>query len=150
MRLPRLSAPTRDRSGAAGPAAAGPAHVVCVGNELAGDDGVEIRVGRILRQLALPASARVFLYPALGFDWIDTLGAVRRVVNRGGRRTLDGKGSRDTDRGGSVLGTTQSRRGTDDNLPAGSCCPRGRAANCSIESEAWPPVRFAGSGTSGK
>jgi hydrogenase maturation protease len=45
--------------------------ILCLGNELARDDGVGIRVGRVLGSLPLPDGAEVVLRPALGFDCLD-------------------------------------------------------------------------------
>jgi hydrogenase maturation protease len=49
------------------------ARVLCLGNELVCDDGVGIRVGRILRALPLPAGVTVELRRALGLGLIDEL-----------------------------------------------------------------------------
>ena len=46
-------------------------HVVCLGNELVGDDGIGIRIGRILQQLPLPPNVTVELRYILGFDLLD-------------------------------------------------------------------------------
>jgi hypothetical protein len=40
--------------------------ILCIGNELVHDDGVGIRIGRILMDLPLPADVRVELAPSLG------------------------------------------------------------------------------------
>ncbi len=45
--------------------------VLCLGNELAGDDGIGIRVGRVLKSLPLPDDLEVVLRPALGFESLD-------------------------------------------------------------------------------
>jgi hydrogenase maturation protease len=45
--------------------------VLCLGNELARDDGIGIRVGRVLRSLPLPDGLEVVLRPALGFESLD-------------------------------------------------------------------------------
>ena len=45
--------------------------VLCLGNELARDDGVGIRVGRVLRSLPLPDGTEVVFRPALGFESLD-------------------------------------------------------------------------------
>ncbi|MCU0693952.1 MAG: hydrogenase maturation protease [Polyangiaceae bacterium] len=45
--------------------------VLCVGNELAADDGIGIRVGRVLARLVLPPHVRVELRRAVGFDVLD-------------------------------------------------------------------------------
>lgn len=50
--------------------------IVCLGNELAGDDGVGIRVGRELSRRPLPAGVAVELVPAVSLDLLDlVLGA---------------------------------------------------------------------------
>ena len=48
--------------------------ILCLGNELVRDDGVGIRIGRILMALPLPADVRVELAPQLGFDLLDVMG----------------------------------------------------------------------------
>jgi hydrogenase maturation protease len=45
--------------------------ILCLGNELARDDGVGIRVGRVLQSLPLSDGVEVVLRPALGFDCLD-------------------------------------------------------------------------------
>ncbi len=54
--------------------------VLCLGNELVCDDGVGIRVGRILMALPLPADVHVELAPHLGFDLLEVVAAADRVV----------------------------------------------------------------------
>ncbi len=54
--------------------------IVCVGNELVCDDGVGIRVGRILRDLALPEGVEVVLASDVGLDLIDTILSATRLV----------------------------------------------------------------------
>ena len=56
------------------------AHVVCAGNELCRDDGVGIRVGRLLRRLRLPGWAEVHLFQEIGWDLMDVLATPARVV----------------------------------------------------------------------
>lgn len=57
-----------------------PVRVVCVGNELAKDDGVGIRVGRVLRRLPLPDHISVSFYQELGFDLVELLASGERVI----------------------------------------------------------------------
>ncbi len=45
--------------------------VICLGNELAGDDGVAVRVGGELTRLGLPTDVELTLSPAVGLDLID-------------------------------------------------------------------------------
>lgn len=54
--------------------------IACVGNELAGDDGVGMRMGRILQTLPLPPGTQVRFYPQVDLDLIDDLLAARRFV----------------------------------------------------------------------
>jgi len=54
--------------------------ILCLGNELVHDDGVGIRIGRILMDLPLPADVRVELAPQLGFDLLDAIAGAERVV----------------------------------------------------------------------
>jgi hydrogenase maturation protease len=54
--------------------------ILCIGNELVHDDGIGIRIGRILMGLPLPADVRVELAPQLGFDLLDTVAGAERVV----------------------------------------------------------------------
>lgn len=54
--------------------------VVCLGNELVGDDGVGIRIGRVLERLALPDSVDVLIRPNLGLELIDLLEVYDEVV----------------------------------------------------------------------
>jgi len=54
--------------------------ILCLGNELVHDDGVGIRIGRILMDLPLPADVRVELAPQLGFDLLDAVAGAERVV----------------------------------------------------------------------
>lgn len=62
-------------SNAPGGAGAGgrPVSVLCLGNELVRDDGVGVRIGRVLRQLALPSNVTVELRRALGFELLEEL-----------------------------------------------------------------------------
>lgn len=54
--------------------------ILCVGNELVRDDGVGIRIGRILAALPLPADVTVELAPHLGFDLLDIVASADRIV----------------------------------------------------------------------
>jgi hydrogenase maturation protease len=54
--------------------------VLCLGNELVRDDGVGIRIGRILMGLALPDDVHVELAPQLGFDLLDVVAESGHVV----------------------------------------------------------------------
>jgi hydrogenase maturation protease len=54
--------------------------ILCLGNELVRDDGVGIRIGRILMALPLPADVRIELAPQLGFDLLDVVAGAERVV----------------------------------------------------------------------
>jgi hydrogenase maturation protease len=54
--------------------------VLCLGNELVGDDGVAIRIGRVLCGLRLPDGVGVELVPQLGFDLLDLVASADRIV----------------------------------------------------------------------
>jgi hydrogenase maturation protease len=54
--------------------------ILCLGNELVRDDGVGIRIGRILMELALPDDVQVELAPQLGFDLLDAVAGSDRIV----------------------------------------------------------------------
>ena len=54
--------------------------VLCLGNDLICDDGVGIRIGHILSSLPLPDHVGVELAPHLGFDLLDVVAGVERVV----------------------------------------------------------------------
>lgn len=54
--------------------------ILCIGNELVRDDGVGIRIGRILTQLPLPDGVSVELAPQLGFDLLDVVAGADRIV----------------------------------------------------------------------
>jgi hydrogenase maturation protease len=54
--------------------------IICVGNELVCDDGVGIRIGRVLAGLALPDGVGVELVPQLGFDLLDVVASADRIV----------------------------------------------------------------------
>ncbi len=54
--------------------------IICIGNELVRDDGVGIRIGRILGALPLPDGVRVELAPQLGFDLLDVVASADAIV----------------------------------------------------------------------
>ncbi len=54
--------------------------VVCLGNELVGDDGIGIRIGRVLQKLPLPPNVEVMIRPNLGLDLIELLEQYDEVV----------------------------------------------------------------------
>ena len=54
--------------------------VVCAGNELGRDDGIGIRVGRILKQLELPDGVEVRFFQELGWELLDVMRAAPRVI----------------------------------------------------------------------
>lgn len=54
--------------------------VICIGNELVCDDGVGIRIGRVLAELPLPDGVAVELAPQLGFDLLDVVASADRIV----------------------------------------------------------------------
>jgi hydrogenase maturation protease len=54
--------------------------IICIGNELVRDDGVGIRIGRILGALTLPDGVRVELAPQLGFDLLDVVASADAIV----------------------------------------------------------------------
>jgi len=54
--------------------------VVCLGNELVGDDGAGIRIGRVLKRLELPDSIDVLIRPNLGLDLIELLEEYEEIV----------------------------------------------------------------------
>jgi hydrogenase maturation protease len=54
--------------------------IVCLGNELVCDDGVGIRVGRILRALTLPPDVTVEFRPNLSLDLLELIELGERVV----------------------------------------------------------------------
>jgi hydrogenase maturation protease len=54
--------------------------IACVGNELARDDGVGMRMGRILRELPLPSSVSVRFYPQVSLDLLDDLVGAERFI----------------------------------------------------------------------
>jgi len=54
--------------------------ILCLGNDLVRDDGVGIRIGRILMALPLPADVRVELAPQLGFDLLDAVAGAECLI----------------------------------------------------------------------
>lgn len=54
--------------------------VVCLGNELVCDDGIGIRVGRVLRALKLPDDVIVELRPHVGLEMMQALGPEEELV----------------------------------------------------------------------
>jgi hydrogenase maturation protease len=54
--------------------------IFCLGNELVRDDGVGIRVGRILASLALPEDVQVEFTPQLGFDLLEAVQGADRLI----------------------------------------------------------------------
>lgn len=57
-----------------------PTRILCLGNELVRDDGVGIRVGRILASLPLPDDVRVEFTPHLGFDLLEAVQGAERLI----------------------------------------------------------------------
>jgi hydrogenase maturation protease len=57
-----------------------PACIICLGNELACDDGVGVRMGRILQSLPLPTHVVVRLCPQIDLDLIDHLLTAQRFI----------------------------------------------------------------------
>ena len=47
--------------------------IICMGNELVCDDGIGIRVGRVLSALELPPQVRIELRPRVGMELIESL-----------------------------------------------------------------------------
>ena len=54
--------------------------ILCLGNELVRDDGVAIRVGRILSALPLPEDVRIEFTPHLGFDLLEAVQGAERLI----------------------------------------------------------------------
>jgi hydrogenase maturation protease len=54
--------------------------VVCAGNELGRDDGIGIRVGRILKRLHLPDGVEVRFFQELGWELLDVMRSSPRVI----------------------------------------------------------------------
>jgi hydrogenase maturation protease len=57
-----------------------PARIVCLGNELASDDGIGMRIGRALQKLPLPQNVVVRFSPQVDLDLIDDLLTAQRLV----------------------------------------------------------------------
>jgi hydrogenase maturation protease len=58
----------------------GACQIVCLGNELARDDGAGIRVGRVLSKLGLPPSARLHFHQELGLELLELLWSGDKIV----------------------------------------------------------------------
>lgn len=54
--------------------------IICLGNELVRDDGIGIRVGRVLASLPLPADTRVEEAPHLGWSLLDVVAQADRLI----------------------------------------------------------------------
>jgi hydrogenase maturation protease len=54
--------------------------ILCLGNEMACDDGIGIRVGRVLRTLPLSPDLTIELRPGVGLELLDTLHAEETLV----------------------------------------------------------------------
>jgi hydrogenase maturation protease len=54
--------------------------ILCLGNELIRDDGIGIRVGRVLASLTLPKDVRVEFTPQLGFDLLEAVQGAERLI----------------------------------------------------------------------
>lgn len=54
--------------------------IVCLGNELASDDGIGMRIGRALRRLPLPENVVVRFSPQIDLDLIDDLLSAQQLV----------------------------------------------------------------------
>jgi hydrogenase maturation protease len=57
-----------------------PACIICLGNELASDDGVGMRLGRLLRSMPLPEHVVVHFSPQIDLDLIDYLLTAERII----------------------------------------------------------------------
>jgi len=57
-----------------------PSCIACIGNELAKDDGVGMRIGRVLQQVSLPDGVYVRFYPQIDMDLIDDIIEVQQLV----------------------------------------------------------------------
>jgi hydrogenase maturation protease len=60
--------------------ASGKVRVLCLGNELVRDDGVGLRIGRVLRSLRLPDRVTVELRRAVGLELLDELDPSEAIV----------------------------------------------------------------------
>ena len=58
----------------------GPIRILCLGNELVSDDGVGIRVGRVLAQLPLPAGVTVEFQLGIGLELMDSLRPAEELI----------------------------------------------------------------------
>ncbi len=58
----------------------GRVRVLCLGNEIRGDDGVGVRVGRVLRSLPLPDHIEVAFLPGVGLDLLDGLRGCSELI----------------------------------------------------------------------
>ena len=54
--------------------------IICLGNELVHDDGIGVRVGRVLQTLELPAGVSVEVKRMVGLDLLDELRADQELV----------------------------------------------------------------------
>jgi hydrogenase maturation protease len=54
--------------------------IVCIGNELSGDDGIGIRIGRVLAELPLPPEIDLCVVPELGFGCLELFCHVEHLV----------------------------------------------------------------------
>jgi len=54
--------------------------IICLGNELVGDDGAGIRIGRVFERLDLPDSVDVLIRPNLGLELIELLEEYEQIV----------------------------------------------------------------------
>lgn len=54
--------------------------ILCLGNEIVGDDGVGIRVGRVIASLPLPPGVELLVRPNLGFELLELLESYDRLV----------------------------------------------------------------------
>jgi hydrogenase maturation protease len=54
--------------------------ILCIGNEFVRDDGLGIRVGRVLASLPLPPEVTVVPAPQLGFDLLDEVASADRLI----------------------------------------------------------------------
>lgn len=57
-----------------------PCRILCLGNELACDDGVAIRVGRVLARLPLPSGVELVVASAVGLDLLEAVSGTARLV----------------------------------------------------------------------
>jgi len=54
--------------------------VLCIGNELASDDAVGVRVGRVLARLRLPDAISIVIRPQVGLELLDDLEDVDELL----------------------------------------------------------------------